>query len=87
MTLRKLERELDLQEARMAFYVWGCKPEPQKIPSRPLQPHHDHIQVDDLPIATEVVVPIQVDVSPSHRRNPLNQCMGFRVTSGLERCE
>ena len=43
---------------------WGCKPKPSKIPSPQLQPRHDRIQVDDLSVAAEGVVPVQVDVAP-----------------------
>ena len=39
----------------------GCKPEPQRIPSTPFQPSHDRIKINDLPVITEGIVPIQVD--------------------------
>jgi hypothetical protein len=48
--------------ADFCFSVWECKPEPPKIPSSQLQPRHDRIQVDDLSVATEGVVPIQMDM-------------------------
>ena len=38
----------------------GCKPKPQKIPSAPIQPCDDRIQVDPLPRAVACVVPVQM---------------------------
>jgi hypothetical protein len=62
---------------------WGCKPKPPKIPSTQLQPRHDGIQVDDLSVAVEGVVPVQVDVAPRRRRHFLDQRQGFRVSARL----
>jgi hypothetical protein len=47
--------------------VWGCKPEPPKIPSSQFQARHKRIQVDHLAVALEGVVPVQQDVPPSRR--------------------
>ena len=41
----------------------GSKPKSPKTPSPQLQPRHDRIQVDDLSVAAEGVVPVQVDVA------------------------
>ena len=59
-------------------FAWGSTPEPPKILSPKIKPRHDGIQVDDLCIAVEGVVPVQQDVAPRHRRNPLDQgqCLG-----------
>jgi hypothetical protein len=61
----------------------GCKPKPPKIPSTQLQPRHDGIQVDDLSVAAEGVVPVQVDVAPRRRRHLPDQRQGFRVFARL----
>jgi hypothetical protein len=41
-----------------ALHSGGCKPKPPKIPSPQLQPRHDGIQIDDLSVAAESVVPV-----------------------------
>jgi hypothetical protein len=43
---------------------WGCKPKPPKIPSPHFQPSNDRIKVDDLPVTTKFVVPVEMDVAP-----------------------
>jgi len=58
------------QAERGALVLYrGCKPKPQKIPSPHFQPSNDRIKVDDLPVTTEFVVPIQMDVAPGCRRH------------------
>ncbi|MFZ3296601.1 MAG: hypothetical protein WA344_00940, partial [Ralstonia pickettii] len=47
---------------------WGCKPEPPKFPSPQFQPRHERIEVDDLAVALEGVMPVQQDVPPGRRR-------------------
>jgi|SRR6516225_7413221 len=42
--------------ARASQGILGCKPKPPKISSPQLQPRHDRIQVDQLPVAAESVV-------------------------------
>ena len=37
------------------YSVLVPKPKSQKIPSRPIEPCHDHIQIDDLPVAAKGV--------------------------------
>ncbi len=44
--------------------IRGCKPEPQKFPSPQNQPSHECIQVNELAIALEGVVPVKQDVLP-----------------------
>jgi hypothetical protein len=61
----------------------GCKPKPPKIPSPQFQPRHDRIQVDELSVAAEGVVPVQVDVAPRRRRQLRDQRQGFRVAARL----
>lgn len=61
------------------FLTWRCKPKAQKIPSRQIKPCHDRIQVDDLSVATEGLVPIQMDMAPRRRRNLLDQNQGFFI--------
>jgi hypothetical protein len=34
---------------------WGCKPNPQKIPSPYLQPSNDGIEIDNLPVTAKCV--------------------------------
>ncbi len=38
---------------------WGCKPEPQIFPSPKFQPGHERIQVDQLAVALEGVMPVR----------------------------
>ena len=40
---------------------WGCKPKPPKILSPEITARHDSIQVDQLPIVVEGVMPFQRD--------------------------
>ena len=61
----------------------GSKPKSPKTPLPQLQPRHDRIQVDDLSVAAEGVVPVQVDVAPRRRRHLLDQRHGFRVAARL----
>ena len=68
---------------RTGNQAWGCKPKPPKIPSPQLQPRHDGIQVDELSVAAEGVVPVQMDVAPRRRRHLLDQHQGFRVSARL----
>jgi hypothetical protein len=42
----------------------GCKPKPPKIPLRQIEPRYDRIEIDDLPVPAESVVPVQMDVAP-----------------------
>ena len=46
---------------------WGCKPKPPKIPSPQIESRHDRIQVNELSIAAEGVVPVQQDVPPGRQ--------------------
>lgn len=61
----------------------GCNPDLPKIPLPPLQVCHDRIQVEYLPFATEGVVPVQMNVAPSLRRDLIDQSERFSLTGGL----
>lgn len=37
---------------------WGCTPESQKFPSAQLQSRHERIQVDELAVSLEGVMPV-----------------------------
>jgi hypothetical protein len=65
---------------------WGCKPEPPKIPSPQLQSRQDGIQVDELSVAAEGIVAVQVYVAPRRRRQLLDQRQGFRVADARSEC-
>ena len=61
----------------------GCKPKPPKIPPRQIEPHYDHIQGDELPVATEGAVAIHVDVAPCRRRGLRDPVQDLRVLAFL----
>ncbi len=79
----ELKAVLDFMRAGDNLVVWGCKPKPQKFPSHQIEPLHDRIQVDDLAVTAERVVPVQMDVPPSRRRNLSDQRERFRVPAHL----
>ena len=45
------------------YAIRGCKPKPPKIPSRQVESRHDRVKVNELSVATESVVAIQMDSS------------------------
>ena len=61
----------------------GVRPKPPESPSTQLKPRHDGIQVDDVSVSVEDVVPVQVDVAPRRRRHLFDQRQGFRVSARL----
>jgi hypothetical protein len=84
--ITKSQRSLFWTSSSRLLRRWGCKPKPPEIPEIPLtqlQPRHNGIQVDDLSVAVEGVVPVQVDVAPLRRRHLLDQRQGFRVSARL----
>ena len=54
-----------------------------KISSLQLQFCHDRIQIDDLPVTLEGVMPVQEDVTPSRRRHLRDQLQRLRVAARL----
>src|SRR6516164_1685087 len=61
----------------------GCKPEPPKVLSLEIKSGHDGIQVDDLSVVVEGVVPIQQDVAPRRWRNLRDQLYRFGIAGCL----
>ncbi|NMZ57039.1 hypothetical protein, partial [Pseudomonas lundensis] len=60
----KIIGEIDAMwaHAEQFFPSWGCTPESQKFPSAQLQSRHERIQVDELAVSLEGVMPVQQDV-------------------------
>src|SRR5450755_1888105 len=61
----------------------GCKPKPPKIPLRQIEPRYDRIEIDDLPVPAESVVPVQMDVAPGRRRYLLDEGQHFCIAARL----
>ena len=62
---------------------WGCTPESQKFPSAQLQSRHERIQVDELAVSLEGVMPVQQDVPPGRWRHLRDQRQRLGIASCL----
>src|SRR3546814_19248448 len=62
---------------------WGCTPESQKLPSAQLQSRHERIQVDELAVSLEGVMPVQQDVPPGRWRHLRDQRQRLGIASCL----
>jgi len=78
-----IARISEIVAGQTRYPQWGCKAKPPESPSTQLKPRHDGIQVDDLSVSVEDVVPVQVDVAPRRRRHLFDQRQGFRVSARL----
>lgn len=63
--------------------IWGCTPESQKFPSAQLQSRHERIQVDELAVSLEGVMPVQQDVPPGRWRHLRDQRQRLGIASCL----
>ncbi len=61
----------------------GCTPESQKFPSAQLQSRHERIQVDELAVSLEGVMPVQQDVPPGRWRHLRDQRQRLGIASCL----
>ena len=61
----------------------GCKPETQKFPSAQFQPRYERIEVDELAVSLEGVMPIQQNVPPRRWRHLCDQCQRLSIASRL----
>lgn len=67
----------------VATPAWGCTPESQKFPSAQLQSRHERIQVDELAVSLEGVMPVQQDVPPGRWRHLRDQRQRLGIASCL----
>lgn len=63
--------------------IGGCTPESQKFPSAQLQSRHERIQVDELAVSLEGVMPVQQDVPPGRWRHLRDQRQRLGIASCL----
>ncbi len=68
---------------REGIRIWGCTPESQKFPSAQLQSRHERIQVDELAVSLECVMPVQQDVPPGRWRHLRDQRQRLGIASCL----